>query len=75
MDITKFMNWFIDAFLSLFQFVYNTLDSIKFGGISLLQYIITIFVLIPILGILFTLVTSEKVWTASSEKRQTKKEK
>lgn len=72
MDITNFMNWFINMFLSLFKFIYDTLDSITFNGISLLQYFITILVLIPILTILFTLVTSDKVWNQNNEKRKEK---
>ncbi len=74
MDITNFMNWFLNMFLNVFKFIYDTLDSITFGGISLLQYSITIFVLIPILTILFTLVTSEKIWDSRSERSRARKE-
>lgn len=76
MDITNFMNWFITQFLNLFKFIYNTLDNITFNGISLLQYTISVFVLVPILTVLFTLVTSDKIWTSETEKsKKSKKSK
>lgn len=74
MDITSFINWFLDQFIKLFKFLFNTLDSITFNGISLLDYIITVFVLIPIVTTLFTLVTSDKLWNSKSERSRSKKE-
>lgn len=47
MDITNFMNWFLDKCLYFFTFVYTTLDNIIFFNISLLDYCIAI-ILIPI---------------------------
>ena len=74
MDITLFMTWFIDMFINLFKFIYNTLDTITFNNISLLQYTISIFVLFPILTLLFTLVTSRNVYD-NIEKRHEKNRK
>ncbi|MDE5889051.1 MAG: hypothetical protein K2H20_03430 [Bacilli bacterium] len=74
MDISNFMSWFLNMFLGIIKFIYDTLDSITFSGVSLLQYFITVLVLIPILTILFTLVTSEKIWDSQSEVSKKKKE-
>ncbi len=75
MDITAFMNWFLNMFLDIFKFIYDTLDSITFNGISLLKYLVSVLVLFPILTILFTLVTSEKIWDSKSERsKKTSKE-
>lgn len=75
MDITNFMNWFLNMFLNIFKFIYNTLDSITFNGISLLKYMICVVVLFPILTILFTLVTSDRLFKNASEIRKENKEK
>lgn len=72
MDVTKFMNWFLDMFLNIMKTIFNTLDNIKFSGISFLDYMIAIFILMPVLTILFTLATSNKLWNANEEKRRKK---
>lgn len=54
-DITNFVNWFISAMVDLFTFIFNTLDSISFLGITLLDYITTIFILSVALPLVVTL--------------------
>lgn len=75
MDITNFIGWFIDVFLNIFKFIYNTLDSITFYNISLLQYMIAILVLFPILTLLFTLVTTQRVYENGRDIINERKEK
>lgn len=44
-DITPFVNWFLSTMVNLFTFVFNTLDSISFMGITLLDFVLTVFIL------------------------------
>lgn len=74
MDISYFMSNFLNFFLDIFKFIYNTLDSITFFGVSFLKYTIAIFVLYPLFTTLFTLITSRNVYD-NIEKRTRKKEK
>lgn len=55
MDITNFMQWFINEILSMFTNIYNILNNITFMGTSLLKVILTITILSIILPILLTL--------------------
>lgn len=55
MDITNFMTWFIEQTLSIFSYTFNTLNSITFGGTSLLKVIIFINVIIPFLYVVLTI--------------------
>lgn len=68
-DITTFMEQFITLILNAFIWIFETLDSIKFSGISLLQYIITLIILGVILPILFTIPKINR-----TEKRGAKKD-
>lgn len=54
-DITSFMEQFINLILNAFVWIFNTLDSIKFGGISILSYLVTLIILGTILPLLFTI--------------------
>lgn len=55
MDITNFMTWFIAQVISMFTWVYTTLDSITFAGTSLLKVTVTITILVPLMGVLLTI--------------------
>ena len=58
MDITYFMEWFIEQIARIFTWAFNLLDSITFSGTSLLGILITITILGAILPVLLTLATS-----------------
>lgn len=57
-DIGGFMSWFLGQLVSLVGFCFDTLDSIGFLGVSLLDYSIAIFLLSVVLPIIFSLVRS-----------------
>lgn len=54
MDITNFVTWFVNLFIDILSYCFNTLNSITFYNISLLQFIITILVLSVVVTLLFT---------------------
>lgn len=54
MDISSFMSWFITEVVSIFTYSYNLLNSIQFGGTSLLKVIIFINIIIPFLYLIIT---------------------
>lgn len=74
MDITNFMTWFINLFVDLLKFVFNTLDSITFNGTSLLRYSIFVVLIIPIMTILFTLVSNRNVYRNIKNDIKTRKD-
>lgn len=58
-DISSGFDAVIDLILQGFRFVYDTLDSITFHGISLLDFILWVLALSIILPILITLLSSD----------------
>lgn len=54
MDITKFMDKFIDMFVEVFLDLYDILSNIKFWGVSLFEFIMSVF----LVGTVFTLLIS-----------------
>lgn len=60
-DITPFVNWFLSTMVNLFTFVFNTLDSISFMGITLLDFVLTIFILSIALPLVVTLLRAHSV--------------
>ena len=54
-DITPFMSSFLNLVVSCFSTIFNLLDSIKFFNISLLDYLIALFVLSVAVPIVVTL--------------------
>lgn len=69
MDITYFMTWFISQFITFFTRIFNILDSITMFGFSLLDFCISVFILLP-LGINLFIAISKN--TALTEKRSYK---
>lgn len=55
MDISYFMTWFVAQVVTIFTFCYTTLDSIEFGGTSLLKVIIFINIIVPFLYLVLTI--------------------
>ena len=55
MDISSFMTWFVSQVISIFTYTYTTLNSITFGGTSLLKVIIFINIIVPFLYIILTI--------------------
>ena len=54
MDISSFMNWFIELFMNLFSSFYSTLRSIQFLGTNLFDFMLSVF----IMGAVFPLLVS-----------------
>lgn len=77
MDITNAFNQIFSLIFQGFTFAYNTLDSLKFRGISLLDFFIWVLVLSLILPIVVTLLNRGRSASRSyysSEKRRNKGE-
>ena len=52
-DISSFMSWFLGQIYSMFTQIFGILDSIILApGVTLLEFIITIFILSIVVGIL-----------------------
>ena len=75
MDISNFMTWFINQVINMFTEIFNTLDSFKFLGTSLLGVIVTIVVLIPLLNIVLTISKSTNFIGSKSEQVKKSKER
>lgn len=68
MDISDFMGWFFDQVVTIFSFVYNTLDSITFFNTSLLKVSVTILIFSALIPVLFTIATTHRVNGSKSER-------
>ncbi len=55
MDITNFMQWFINQVVSIFSQLFNILEDIEFMGTNLLQVCVTIVIIGTIIPILITI--------------------
>lgn len=60
-DISGFFSSFVNALISMFGSFFDTLDSITFNGISLLDFTITLFVLGVAIPLVITLLPSRAV--------------
>ncbi len=60
-DISGFFSSFLNSILSMFGSFFDTLDSISFNGISLLDFTITLFVLGVAIPLVITLLPSRAV--------------
>ncbi len=58
MDISGFFNNFLSYMVDWFSWAYSTLDRIKFNGISLLDYSITLLLLSVVVPLVITLTKS-----------------
>lgn len=74
MDITYFIKWFVSQVIKIFTFVFNTLDSIKFMGTSLLSFIINILIISALITVILTINQVPVVIGSKSEQIKTKKE-
>lgn len=68
MDISDFMGWFFDQVVTIFSFVYNTLDSITFFNTSLLKVSVTILIFSALIPVLFTIAITHRVNGSKSER-------
>ena len=75
MEITNFMTWFVSQVVNIFTWCFNLLDSITFGGTSLLKVMITIMILVPLLGVVLTVSRDSFVIGSKSERVKEKKER
>ncbi|CDE37753.1 unknown [Mycoplasma sp. CAG:472] len=75
MDISNFMSWFITQVVNIFKWFYNLLDSITFGGTSLLKVLVTIVILVPLISVVLTINQNVNVIGNRSERIRNKKER
>lgn len=74
-DISFFVNWMANLFLSLFSFMFNLLDSIKFNGISILSYSVTLMILSCLIPLLISFAGYEYRQNQRNERRNRSKSK
>lgn len=74
MDITNFMTWFVSQCVDIFTWFFNILDSITFAGTSLLRVLVTIVILVPLLGVVLTLVNNNFNVTSSKSEKVSEKD-
>lgn len=73
MDISSFMSWFIAQVVRIFTFSFNTLNSITFGGTSLLKVIIFINIIVPFLYLVITIpISPNKAYREGRKKNDNK---
>lgn len=75
MDISNFMSWFITQVFNIFKWFYILLDSITFGGTSLLKVLVTIVILVPLISVVLTINQNVNVIGNRSERIRNKKER
>lgn len=75
MDISNFMSWFITQVVNIFKWFFNLLDSITFGGTSLLKVLVTIVILVPLISVVLTINQNVNVIGNRSERFRNKKER
>lgn len=79
MDITYFIQWFINQVVTIFSDLFDILDSITFANTSLLKVIISIVIISTLIPIIMTIAptgtynTGEKV--GKSERKKIEQEK
>lgn len=67
-DITTFMQWFLQQFLTIIGWCFNTLDNITFMGTSLLKVLIAINIIGIILTIFLSIARGVGIKTTREEK-------
>jgi len=73
MDISNFINWFINQVINIFSWAFNLLDSITFNGTSLLKVIITIIIIGVLIPVILTISQNVSVIGQRSEKIKEKR--
>lgn len=68
-DISRFMNWFLDQIVRLVSFCFSILGRIQFNGVSLLEFIFYLIVFGIVLDLLVISVRSHRV---ESSRKSTK---
>lgn len=68
MDISTFMTWFVTQIVRIFTYTYTTLNSITFGGTSLLKVIIFINVIVPFIYLVITIPRPNKAYREGKKK-------
>lgn len=69
MDISGFFNVYLNGVLTVAKKYYDTLDSLTFGGVSVLDYAITLLILSVVVPMVITL-TKSGVRSASRSYRE-----
>lgn len=73
MDISNFINWFINQVINIFSWAFNLLDSITFNGTSLLKVIVTIIIIGVLIPVILTISQNISVIGQRSEKIKEKR--
>lgn len=73
MDISYFINWFIDQVINIFSWAFNLLDTITFNGTSLLKVIVTIIIIGVLIPVILTISQNVSVIGQRSEKIKEKR--
>lgn len=73
MDISNFINWFINQVINIFSWAFNLLDSITFNGTSLLKVIVTIIIIGVLIPVILTISQNVSVIGQRSEKIKEKR--
>lgn len=60
-DISSFLSQFLGMIISLFRYFYTLLDSIGFGGFSLLDFTISIFLIAFVVPLLVVVIPGRAV--------------
>lgn len=68
MDITRFINWFINQVVSLVSYFFSLLTLIEFNGTSLLSFIISLIVIGLVLDLLVISARTRRVKNTSDKK-------
>lgn len=74
-DITPALDTFFNGLLSCLTVIYDTLDSISFYGISLLDFFIWIFILSVVLPLILTVIRSRSVESRPQRSSRSSSEK
>lgn len=74
-DISSFISWFISQCINIFRFVFTQLDRlILVGNFSLLDFCITIFILIAIVDVVVASVSTTNINVSIREKKSSKED-
>lgn len=72
-DIGGFLGSFLSIVLGGFTTAFNTLDNIGFSGISLLDFILTVFLIGTVVPLIFTLLRSRRSGSSGRSKAERRK--
>lgn len=70
MDISSFIQWFINQVMTIFTYIWNTLDNITiYGNVTLLDFIITLTIITIFIEIILALPTTASKISGKIERK------